>query len=117
MQALVLALLPSCGSAPSTPQVVATRGAGGSATPPATHEDQAEHRALARAQLTHEGVLVSAASGVFEGSGPVVDHVVVREPGPVRRATITTGAEARARFERPGLTAAFFRGEPLPTAP
>lgn len=70
-----------------------------------------------RAQRTREGVLVSAASGVFEGSGPVVDHVVVREPGPVREATITTGAEARARFERPGLTAAFFRGEPLPTAP
>jgi hypothetical protein len=70
-----------------------------------------------RAQLTREGVLVSAASGVFEGSGPIVDHVVVREPGPVREATITTGAEARARFERPGLTAAFFRGAPLPTAP
>jgi hypothetical protein len=33
----------------------------------------------------------------------------------VRTAPITAGAEARARFERPGLVAAFFSGAALPT--
>jgi hypothetical protein len=60
-------------------------------------------------------VLVAGPDGVFEGSGDVLDHVVVREPGAVRTAPITAGAEARARFERPGLVAAFFSGAALPT--
>lgn len=70
-----------------------------------------------RVRVTTAGVLVSGPGGVFEGTGEILDHVVVREPGPVREAAITAGAEARARFERPGLAAAFFRGDPLPTAP
>ena len=70
--------------------------------------------AILSVRVTTDGILVSTSSGVFEGSGAVLDHVVVREPGPVRTAVITTGAEARARFERPGLVAAFFSGAPLP---
>jgi hypothetical protein len=70
--------------------------------------------AVLSVRVTTEGILVSTSSGVFEGSGAVLDHVVVREPGPVRTAAITAGAEARARFERPGLVAAFFSGAPLP---
>lgn len=67
-------------------------------------------------RVTTDGVLVNAAdTGVFEGAGGVLDHVVVREPGPVRTAPIVAGAEARARFERPGLVAAFFSGAALPT--
>jgi hypothetical protein len=66
-------------------------------------------------RLTTSGVLVAGPDGVFEGSGDVLDHVVVREPGAVRTAPITAGAEARARFERPGLVAAFFSGAALPT--
>lgn len=66
-------------------------------------------------RVTTVGVLVSGPGGVFEATGEVADHVVVREPGPVRTAPITAGAEARARFERPGLVAAFFAGRPLPT--
>ncbi len=77
------------------------------------------HRASDGAEITvrvtTQGVLVSSASGAFEGSGAVLDHVVVREPGPVRSATLTAGADARARFERPGLVASFFGGRPLPT--
>ncbi len=71
--------------------------------------------AVLRVRVTTGGVLVSGPGGMFEATGDVRDHVVVREPGPVRAATITAGGEARARFERPGLTAAFFRGDPLPT--
>ena len=66
-------------------------------------------------RITTGGVLVAGPGGVFEGSGEVLDHLVVRAPGPVRTAPITVGAEARARFERPGLVAAFFSGAPLPT--
>jgi hypothetical protein len=65
-------------------------------------------------RVTTAGVLASGPGGVFEATGEVADHVVVREPGPVRTAPITSGAEARARFERPGLVAAFFAGRPLP---
>ncbi|MBX7195353.1 MAG: hypothetical protein K1X94_25080 [Sandaracinaceae bacterium] len=65
-------------------------------------------------RLTTAGVLASGPGGVFEGRGEVLDHVVVREVGPVRTAPITTGSSARARFERPGLVAAFFSGAPLP---
>ncbi|MBX7193031.1 MAG: hypothetical protein K1X94_13275 [Sandaracinaceae bacterium] len=65
-------------------------------------------------RVSTAGLLVSGPGGVFEGNGAVLDHVVVREPGPVRTATITTGREARARFERPGLVAAFFGGRALP---
>jgi len=71
--------------------------------------------AVLHVRVTTGGVLVSGPGGVFEATGEVRDHVVVREPGPVRSAAIATGAEARARFERSGLTAAFFRGDPLPT--
>jgi hypothetical protein len=66
-------------------------------------------------RVSTAGLLVSGPGGVFEGSGAVLDHVVVREPGPVRTATITTGRDARTRFERPGLVAAFFSGRALPT--
>jgi hypothetical protein len=77
------------------------------------------HRAADGAELvvriTTSGVLVAGPNGVFEGAGAVLDHVVVREPGAVGTAAITAGAEARARFERPGLVAAFFSGGALPT--
>ncbi len=65
-------------------------------------------------RLTTDGVLASAESGAFEATGAIVDHVVVREPGPVLTAALVAGAEARARFERPGLVAAFFAGRALP---
>jgi len=73
--------------------------------------------AVLSVRVTTDGVLAVGPGGVFEATGAVADHVVVREPGPVRSAPITTGAEARARFERPGLVSAFFRGAPLPTPP
>lgn len=65
-------------------------------------------------RISDAGVLVSGPGGVFAGEGDLLDHVVVRDPGPVRAAAITFGADARARFERPELLAAFFSGAPLP---
>lgn len=81
-------------------------------------DELAVHRvadgAVLTVRVTTAGVLAAGPGGVFEATGEVADHVAVREPGPVRTAPLTTGAEARARFERPGLVAAFFSGRPLP---
>lgn len=63
---------------------------------------------------TTHGVLVTASSGRFEAFGAIGEHVVVRLHGPAMTAELVTGAAARERFERPGLLAAFFAGEPLP---
>lgn len=68
-------------------------------------------------RISAAGYLASVRGGLFEVGGDLVDHVVVRDAGPVRSAAITFGADARARFERPGLVASFFRGEPLPDVP
>lgn len=66
-------------------------------------------------RVTTEGLLAVGPGLVFEATGTIAEHLVLREAGPLRSAPITSGAEVRARLERPGLIAAFFSGAPLPT--
>ena len=70
--------------------------------------------AVLEVRMTTEGVLVVGPGQIYEATGTIAEHLVHRAAGPVRSAAITTGAEVRERFERPGLIAAFFSGQPLP---
>lgn len=70
--------------------------------------------AVLEVRMTTEGALVVGPGPSFEASGTIAEHLVVRSAGPVRAASLTVGPDVRARFERPGLVAAFFAGQPLP---